>query len=162
MKDDNDYREITEDTPETEVTGTEEKDTDEIIEVIDEDDVSESDASGDDEVGKTDDTSDKSESDREDVCFICRRPESKAGKMFHLMQGICVCADCMNKTMNTVSGFDYQGMLNNPNISFMNISDLNGEGGIPNKQKLKKRKKGEKPRLRWMNTWSARNTPKRL
>ena len=47
----------------------------------------------------------------EDVCFICRRPESKAGRMFKLPNHICVCDDCMHKTMDTVSQFDYQGML---------------------------------------------------
>ncbi len=50
----------------------------------------------------------------EDVCFICRRPESKAGKMFHLPNNICVCDDCMHKTMDAVSQYDYQGMLSNP------------------------------------------------
>lgn len=95
----------------------------------------------------------------EDVCFICRRPESKAGKMFKLPNHICVCNDCMHKTMETVSQYDYQGMLNNPNlqkemdeltkkggfpnISFVNMADLQGDGGIPNKQKLKKKKKKE-------------------
>lgn len=98
-----------------------------------------------------------SHSDYEDVCFICRRPESKTGKMFHLPNNICVCPDCMYKTMDTVSQFDYQGMLNHPgmqgsnmtdlnngkgfpNISFVNLADLQGDGGIPNKQKLKKKK----------------------
>ena len=63
--------------------------------------------------------------------------------------------------MDTVSQFDYQGMLNNtnfnfdkdntkdgkkrfPNISFVNIADLQGDGGIPNRQKLKKKKPKEK------------------
>ena len=55
----------------------------------------------------------KKESEYEDVCFICRRPESKTGKMFKLPNNICVCNDCMHKTMDTVSQFDYQGMLNN-------------------------------------------------
>ena len=72
----------------------------------------------------------------DDVCFVCRRPESKAGKMFHLPNNICVCNDCMHKTMDTVSQYDYNGMLNSPNIAFMNIADLQGEGGIPNKQKI--------------------------
>ncbi len=96
---------------------------------------------------------DEMHSDYEDVCFICRRPESKAGKMFHLPNHICVCDDCMHKTMDTVSQFDYQGMLNQPtmsdfnngkgfpNISFVNLADLQGDGGIPNKQKPKKKKK---------------------
>ena len=102
---------------------------------------------------------DKSHDDYEDVCFICRRPESKAGKMFRLPNHICVCDDCMHKTMDTVSQFDYQGLLNQPptdyydgkrfpNISFVNLADLQGDGGIPNKQKLKKKKaSGEKPEI---------------
>ena len=96
----------------------------------------------------------------EQVCFICRRPESKTGKMFKLPNHICVCNDCMHKTMDTVSQFDYQGLLNHPdnmngnisdlgngkgiaNISFVNLADLQGDGGIPNKQKLKKKKKSQ-------------------
>ena len=101
----------------------------------------------------------KDSSEYEDVCFICRRPESKAGRMFKLPNHICICDDCMHKTMETVSQFDYQGMLNNPNdfnqfngqngfpnISFVNLADLQGDGGIPNKQKLKKKKKAEGPK----------------
>ena len=73
--------------------------------------------------------------------------------MFRLPNHICVCDDCMHKTMDTVSQFDYQGMLDHPdmhdmrnggrfpNISFVNLADLQGDGGIPNKQKLKKKKK---------------------
>ncbi len=99
------------------------------------------------------DDKDKHDSEYEDVCFICRRPESKAGRMFRLPNHICVCDDCMHKTMDTVSQFDYQGMLDHPdmhdmrnggrfpNISFVNLADLQGDGGIPNKQKLKKKKK---------------------
>lgn len=103
------------------------------------------------------------ENDYEDVCFICRRPESKTGRMFKLPNHISVCSDCMHKTMDTVSQFDYQGMLNYvntgsdkenndgknakkrfPNISFVNLADLQGDGGIPNRQKLKKKKTKEK------------------
>ncbi len=100
------------------------------------------------------------DTDYEDVCFMCRRPEHIAGKMFQLPNHICICNDCMHKTMDTVSQYDYQGMLNYPgmmmtadefnkiqeqfpNISFMNLSDLHGHGGIPNKQKLKKKKTAE-------------------
>ena len=110
-------------------------------------------AAADSETQDTEKQTDHDESDYEDVCFICRRPESKAGKMFKLPNHICVCNDCMHKTMDTVSQFDYQGMLGNnpfenmgkngkgfPNISFVNIADLQGEGGIPNKQKLKKKR----------------------
>lgn len=110
---------------------------------------------------------DDDHNDYEDVCFVCRRPESKAGRMFKMPNNICVCDDCMHKTMDAVSQFDYHGMLNNPqlmkefdelnhkngsegfpNIRFVNLADFQGEGGIPNKQKLKKKKKTqEKPVL---------------
>lgn len=108
---------------------------------------------------RTDSEEETEEEAYEDVCFICRRPESKAGKMYKLPNHICVCEDCMHKTMDTVSQFDYQGMLNYPdmselgqgkgmpNISFVNLADLQGDGGIPNKQKLKKKKKGKKPEI---------------
>lgn len=59
------------------------------------------------------------EKEFEDICYICRRPESKAGKMFHLPNNICICDDCMHKTMDAVSQFDYQQMMNNP--MFMNM-----------------------------------------
>lgn len=108
--------------------------------------------------GQPVDPDDDDGSDYEDVCFVCRRPESTAGEMFKLPNNICVCADCMRKTMDTVSQFDYQGMLNDPNmmdemtknlgngipnIRFVNLSDLQGTGGIPNKQKIKKKSKKE-------------------
>ena len=102
---------------------------------------------------------DTKDGEYEEVCFVCRRPESKAGKMFKLPNQICVCEDCMRRTMDAVSQFDYQGMLDHtdwskqleemqkkggfPNISFVNLADLKGQGGIPNKQKLKKKKTAE-------------------
>lgn len=42
------------------------------------------------------------------VCYVCRRPESKAGKMITMPGGIDICRDCMQKAFDTVtqSGFD--------------------------------------------------------
>ena len=141
----------------------------------------------------------------EDVCIICHRPESKAGRMFKLPNNICVCDDCMHKTMDTMSQynfsgmmppiFDYNGVMSGmvnekqqpegvhgapdgektenkvisegdhtpdkpqkpeqdkpkkalnqgfPNISFINLSDIqNMAAGVPNRQKIKKKKEGE-------------------
>ena len=31
----------------------------------------------------------------EKICFMCRRPESKAGKMIELPGNIHICTDCM-------------------------------------------------------------------
>lgn len=43
----------------------------------------------------------------EDFCMICRRSESVAGKMFHLPNDICICVDCMQRTMDTMSSPEY-------------------------------------------------------
>ncbi len=130
---------------------------------------------GHDDASKTGDAGKSGNNEYEDVCFVCRRPESKTGKMFRLPGGICVCPDCMQKTMDTVSQFDYQGMLTGqpvptdeelrkmveaadkengkdknpynsfPNFGFINLANLQGMGGIPNKQKLKKKSGASKP-----------------
>lgn len=133
----------------------------------------------------------------EDVCIICHRPESKAGRMFKLPNNICVCDDCMHKTMDTMSQYNFPGMMppfydfgamtnqtsegkapvsgetdsrtetvietdkqdetdkreqdkpkkavnqSIPNISFINLADLQNIGSVPNRQKIKKKKEGE-------------------
>ena len=84
----------------------------------------------------------------EDICYICRRPESKAGKMIRIPNNICICSDCMQKTFDTMnhSGFpigDMGNFGNMPNISMINLSDLQNMGAMPKKQKLKKKKAKE-------------------
>jgi len=66
----------------------------------------------------------KTEDEYEDVCFMCRRPEHIAGKMFKMPQNICICNDCMQKTMDMMSQYDYQGMLNQPGM-MMTPEDFN-------------------------------------
>ena len=87
--------------------------------------------------------------DYEDICYICPRPESVAGKMIHIQQGICICNDCMQKTFDTMNtgGFNMGDIMNMnmgkmPNISMINLADL--QGGIPQSQKIKKKKPKEK------------------
>ena len=48
----------------------------------------------------------------EKVCFVCRRPESKAGTMISMPPGIDICHDCMQKAFDTMnqSGFDLGSM----------------------------------------------------
>ncbi len=48
----------------------------------------------------------------EEFCYLCRRPESVAGRMFKLPNNICVCSDCMHKTMDAINQYDYGDMLN--------------------------------------------------
>ena len=80
----------------------------------------------------------------EKVCFMCRRPESKAGKMISLPGGINICTECMQKSFDTMnnSNMNYSDMLNNmPNISMVDLSSLQNQ--VPKRQRVKK--KEEKP-----------------
>ena len=136
----------------------------------------------------------------EDICMLCKRPESVTGKMFKLYQNVCLCNDCMHMTMDTMSQMDSMpgmppmyGMMpgmqivtedgneneddivdeeeteeteddgeskeskdsskkanSNPfsgfhNIGFINLSDFGPGDGIPNRQRLKKKKKSDVP-----------------
>lgn len=93
----------------------------------------------------SDDTDRNQDTEYEDICYICRRPEHIAGKMIRIPNNICICQDCMQKTFDSMngSGFSMDDMMNMnmgriPNISMINLSDL--QGGMPNNQKLKKKK----------------------
>lgn len=138
---------------------------------------------------------DDKQDEYEEVCYICHRPESKAGKMILIPNNICICPDCMQRTfdsMNQMGGFPgmegfpmFPGMapvskesksqssddekqetakeqagsgLNLgellssgkiPNISLVNMADLQGMMG--NQQRVKKKKpkdqKSEEPVL---------------
>ncbi len=91
------------------------------------------------------------EDDYEEVCYICHRPESKAGKMIKIPNNICICQDCMQRTFDGMnqSGFrldDILGPMQNmggrmPNISMINLSDL--QNMMPNAKKVKKKKPKE-------------------
>jgi len=77
--------------------------------------------------------------DLEEVCYLCRRPESKAGKMIHIPNQITICSDCMQKTFDTINKGD------NPYLQMMGLSpsmmNLAGfQNDIPKAQKLKKAK----------------------
>ncbi len=91
----------------------------------------------------TADTSKKTD-DYEKICYMCRRPESKAGKMVEMPGNICVCMDCMQKTFDSIqgsTGMQYADLMKLSNLNFVNLSDMHGE--IPQRQKLKKKKPKE-------------------
>ena len=99
---------------------------------------------------KTSDSDDKKQNDDEyeKVCFICRRPESVAGKMIELPNHICVCNDCMQKSFDTMNQNPGQinEMMNNmnnmPNIGMFDLSGLSNQ--IPNRQRVKKKEEKKK------------------
>ena len=66
----------------------------------------------------------KEKDEYEEVCYLCRRPESKAGKMVHLpgVPNVCICADCMQKT------FEAMGQIGFPmgDMSGNDVQDTNG------------------------------------
>ena len=94
----------------------------------------------------------RQEDEYEDICYICRRPESKAGKMIRIPNAICICADCMQKTFDTMnhSGFPMDQLMGSgkmPNISMINLADLQGFSPQPQKIKKKKKEKKEQPQF---------------
>ena len=95
-----------------------------------------------------DNTNDNKANDYEDVCYICRRPESKAGKMITLPGNINICPDCMQKSFDTMNQNPGQinEMMNNmnnmPNIGMLDLSGLSNQ--IPNRQRVKKKEEKKK------------------
>ncbi len=57
-----------------------------------------------DEIDKTNNNENVEHKEREEVCSMCRRTESQVKRMFKLHPGLCICDDCMQKTMDTLSG----------------------------------------------------------
>ena len=100
-----------------------------------------------DTVAEDDDNDNSNKDEYEQICYMCRRPESKAGKMIKIPNSIAICQDCMQKTFDTMNqgGFPMGDMMNfggMPNISMINLGDL--QGMMPKAQKLKKKKPKEK------------------
>lgn len=89
----------------------------------------------------------KNADEYEKVCYICRRSESRAGKMISMPNNIYICADCMQRTFDSLnnSGINYDDMMKNipgmGNINFM-FGDI--QDNMTNKQKIKKKKEKEK------------------
>ena len=79
----------------------------------------------------------------EEICYICRRPESKAGKMIHIPNNICICNDCMQKTFDSMNNMNLNGTF--PNMPYMDMfgfgmPNMPGGDNIPKNQKIKKKK----------------------
>ena len=147
----NDYREITEDDVTT-VSTDQKEEMNGQESVNDTPDVSENEKETVQAEVTNSDASDEKEPEYEDICYICRRPEHIAGKMIKIPNNICICQDCMQKTFDTMNNgtfnmgdFMNMNMGKMPNISMINLADL--QNAVPNKQKVKKKKpKDEQPK----------------
>lgn len=79
----------------------------------------------------------------ENICYICRRTESQAGKMIHIPSNICICSDCMQKTFDTMNNSNFGNMG-----SYMDMMQMSGfqipPNEVPKRQKIKKKKEKKK------------------
>ena len=122
----------------------------------------------DDEIIDSSEDTEKKRNKSEKFCFLCRRPESKAGPMIELPNNIHVCTDCMQKSFNSMNQqfnegkFNYSDLLNMPNVSMIDLGSFQNPVQQPKKEK--KKKKQEKPvldaLLAWANEASGKAAPK--
>ncbi|HIS56410.1 MAG TPA: ATP-dependent Clp protease ATP-binding subunit ClpX [Candidatus Fimimorpha excrementavium] len=89
------------------------------------------------------------EDDYEKVCYVCRRPESKAGKMITMPGNICICNSCMQRAFDQVEKGGFPGMMFQmpPGMGNMSFQMEDVPNTVPQKQKIKKKKEGEQPVL---------------
>ena len=77
----------------------------------------------------------KDENDKDDeyekYCYLCRRPESVAGKLIDMPGGISICPDCMQKTFDN---FNNSGL---GSMQFLDLSNLSNMGNLDMSQLFK-------------------------
>ena len=79
---------------------------------------------------------------KERFCMMCRRPESKTGRLIEMPGGMCICRDCMQKGMDSVQSSMQSGNLQNllqnmpGNIQMIDLSSLGF--GVPQNHRKKK------------------------
>ncbi len=92
----------------------------------------------------------------EKICYVCKRPESKAGKMIDMPGNAHICVDCMQRSMDSFSKFqgipamhitesELKDLLNNGGFSNMKFDDI--DRSVPKSQKIKKKKEDAKPAI---------------
>ena len=101
----------------------------------------------DDEIIDSSEDTEKKRNKSEKFCFLCRRPESKAGPMIELPNNIHVCTDCMQKSFNSMNQqfnegkFNYSDLLNMPNVSMIDLGSFQNPGNQA--KKIKKNQRGK-------------------
>ena len=98
---------------------------------------------------------DEQTDDYEAICYMCRRPESKAGKLISIPNGIKICQDCMQKTFDTLnsSGFpmDFGNGFPGGGPAFISFGPMND---MPF-SKLKKKSTKPEVRMNWIDNGSV-------
>ena len=87
---------------------------------------------------------DQNEDSYENICVVCRRPESKVSKMFKLQDHMCICSDCAARTLEPFLGSEkvdlekiFAGIP--ANASMIQVMIPPGMEEVPRRQKLKKK-----------------------
>ena len=91
-------------------------------------------------------TNEDEHKDVEHYCYLCRRPESVAGKMLELPNNIYICTDCMQRTLNSMSNGQF-GFIDarNMDLDSMDITKMmNDMQSMQPKADVKKKKKDKK------------------
>ena len=91
-------------------------------------------------------TNEDEHKDVEHYCYLCRRPESAAGKMLELPNNIYICTDCMQRTLNSMSNGQF-GFIDarNMDLDSMDITKMmNDMQSMQLKAEVKKKKKDKK------------------
>lgn len=91
---------------------------------------------------------DKNNDKNQDYCYLCRRTEKVAGKLIQLPQGIRVCQDCLQKSINLIDGGNYPffGGIMDPTMfagGMPPVGNIPPMGGRRAKEKAEKKEKGE-------------------
>ena len=89
---------------------------------------------------------DGKDSEYELFCSMCRRPESKCGKLMRLPGGLNICPDCMQRSFDTFrqSGIDINSLPKIP-LGRLDLSQLQDDMPQPHQGVKKKKKEEKKP-----------------
>ena len=77
----------------------------------------------------------------ENYCYMCRRPESEAGKLINFANNVYICSECLQKTLDQIQNTPILDISNMPGFNNLNMFTPNMD--IPNSQKLKRKRKPE-------------------
>ena len=66
-----------------------------------------------DNINNNNSNNDENNGGSTEICFVCRRPSTSAGEMFHMPNGVSICQDCLRKTMDQVSTMDFSNLFIN-------------------------------------------------
>lgn len=88
-------------------------------------------------------TNEDEHKDVEHYCYLCRRPESAAGKMLELPNNIFICTDCMQRTLNSMGNGQF-GFIDARNMDLDSMDITKMMNDMQPKAEVKKKKKDKK------------------